>query len=134
MLAYATVDEYREETGDYTSECGRVKALLEQQSAKLRACANITEDFDLSDDQQTLAHFLIIDAVRKSLVSPSFDFEGVDATGTTQGSFSANGFQQSYTLQNPSGSAYFDRDTLKAFLRTLKGSQKIGSIYPCFGR
>ena len=56
-----------------------------------------------------------------------------DVAGAKQASFSANGFQGSYTLANPSGTAYFDRDTLKAFLRSLGRSQRVGSVMPSYG-
>lgn len=132
MAAYATVDEYRNDTGDTTSAEARVQAKLDQQSAKLRAHARISSTYELTNDQAELARLLVVDAVYKSLVSPSI--EGVDLAGVTQGSFTANGFQQSYTLQNPSGTSYFDRDTLKEFMRSLGRSQSIGTCMPAYGR
>lgn len=133
MLSYATVEEYRADTGDSSSEEERVKSLLAQQSAKLRAKAHITEALELTEDQLMLARLLVVDAVRKCLVTPSVGLEGIDLTGTTQGSFSANGFQQSWEVQNPSGVAYFDNDTFKAFMRSLRKSQQIGMICPSYG-
>lgn len=132
MAAYATVDEYRNDTGDTTSAEARVQAKLDQQSSKLRAHARISSTYELTNDQAELARLLVVDAVYKSLVSPSI--EGVDLAGVTQGSFTANGFQQSYTLQNPSGTSYFDRDTLKEFMRSLGRSQSIGTCMPAYGR
>lgn len=132
MAAYATVDEYRNDTGDTTSAEARVQAKLDQQSAKLRAHARISSTYELTNDQAELARLLVVDAVYKSLVSPSI--EGVDLAGVTQGSFTANGFQQSYTLQNPSSTSYFDRDTLKEFMRSLGRSQSIGTCMPAYGR
>lgn len=131
MSAYATIEQYRIETGDVNSDAERVCIVLEQQSAKLRAYARISEDYALNDDQLTLARLLVIDAARKSLIPPSFD--GMELSGVTQGSFTANGIQQSYTLQNPSGAAYFDTNTLNAFMRSLKKSQTIGNIMPVYG-
>lgn len=132
MAAYATVDEYRNDTGDIDSADVRVSAVLEQQSAKLRAYARISSNYSLTDDQALLARLLVVDAARKCLVLNTYG--GVDMTGVTQGSFTANGFQESFTYQNPSGTAYFDRDTLKAFMRSLGKSQSIGQVRPVYGR
>ena len=118
MSAYATVEEYRAYTGDETSTDARISAFLEQQSAKLRAECRISEDVELTSDQLTLAKALVTDAARKALMPVSLD--GVsDITGASSASFSANGFQSSVTLANPSGAAYFDRSTLKALKRSL---------------
>lgn len=132
MAAYATVEEYRLDTADETTSDERVSAVLDQQSAKLRAYARISEDKALANDQATLARLLVTDAARKCLVAPTFG--GVDFTGATEGSFSANSFQQSFTLSNPSGTAYFDNNTLKAFIRSLGKAQSVGTICPAYRR
>lgn len=133
MAAYATVEEYRLDTGDAKSDDGRVSAVLEQQSAKLRALVGLSASRKLTEDQATLCRMLVTDASRKMLV-PAF-VEGMgDVAGVTQGSFSANGFQGSYTLSNPSGSAYFDRATLNALKASIKGRQRIGTACPSYGR
>ena len=103
-----------------------------QPSAKLRAKAGITSKRKLTEDQQAIARLLVTDAARKMLVRPSVD--GLeDAIGVKQSSFSADGFQGSYTFENASGSAYFDKDTLKAFIRSLGKSQRVGTIMPYYG-
>lgn len=132
MASFATVDEYRLDTGDETSQEGRVEAVLAQQSAKLRAHVGIAEGRRLTEDQAALCRLLVTDAARKCLVSAVVEGIG-NVAGVTQGSFSANGFQSSYTLSNPSGTAYFDRDTLKALRRSLGRSQRIGSVTPSYG-
>lgn len=132
MTSYATVKEYRIDSGDTTTPDDRVEALLDQLSAKLRATARINDSYKLNDDQSMLARMLVTDAARKGLVTPTI--EGVtDPSGITQTSFTANGFQSSYTLSNPSGAAYFDNSTLKAFMRSLRKSQSVGMIYPYYG-
>ncbi len=133
MEAYATVAEYREDSGDDATADSCVEAVLAQQSAKLRGIlgSRAKRIWD-SDDAQALARLLVTDAARKCLVSPSLDGVG-DVAGVTQASFTANGFQGSYTLQNPSGAAYFDRSTLKALRRLLGGSQGIGAVAPSYG-
>lgn len=67
MAAYATVDEYRNDTGDTTSAEARVQAKLDQQSSKLRAHARISSTYELTNDQAELARLLVVDAVYKSL-------------------------------------------------------------------
>lgn len=57
-----------------------------------------------------------------------------DHTGVSQSSFTANGFQGSFTYQNPSGTAYFDRSTLTALKRLLGRGQRIGTVCPSYGR
>lgn len=133
MAAYATVEQYRLDTGDEETDEARVEATLAQQSAKLRAelgraAARIAGD----EDAESIARLLVTDAARKCLVSPSVDGIG-DVTGATQASFSVNGFSTSYQLQNPSGTAYFDRSTLKALRRLLGCSQQVGTICPGYG-
>lgn len=130
--AYATVEEYRTDTGDETTPDDRVKATLDQQSAKLRSLAGISPRRRLTEDQALLARSLVTDAARKALVPPTL--EGVDMTGASQGSFSANGFSASVRLSNPSGTAYFDRSTLAALRASLRTSQAIGTIAPSYGR
>lgn len=132
MEAYATVEEYRLDSGDASTPEDRIGALLAQQSAKLRAKAGITSDRKLTEDQLQLARLLVTDAARKMLVSPSVD--GMDdVTGIKQSSFSADGFQASYTFANASGSAYFDSDTFKAFMRSLGRFQRVGTMMPSYG-
>ena len=129
MAAYATVEEYRNDTDDTTSTDERASAMLEQQSAKLRAECGLSSDRVLTDDQTLLARLLVTDASKKALVPVTVD--GIsDITGASQASFTANGFQSSVTLSNPSGAAYFDRATLKAFKKSLGLEQRIGYVYP----
>lgn len=130
MVAFATVEEYRLDSGDEATSDDRVQAVLEQQSAKLRAKAAMSEGRTLTSDQAALARLLVTDAARKALVVPSA-FEGMESAGVKQSSFSANGFQGSVTYSNPSGTAYFDRDTLKALKASLHGGQRLGYVYPC---
>lgn len=133
MNSYATVLEYREDTGDEASAEARVSSVLAQQSAKLRAeLGSRAAGIDGNEDAQALARLLVTDAARKCLVAPSFEGVG-EVAGATQASFTANGFQGSYTLQNPSGTAYFDRSTLKALKRLLGGSQRVGTLAPSYG-
>lgn len=130
MDAYADVSEYREDTGDEDTADSRVSAVLAQQSAKLRAeLGAASKRIDADEDARALARLLVTDAARKCLVRPSFDGVG-EVDGATQASFTANGFQSSYTLQNPSGTAYFDRSTLRALKRLLGCGQGIGTVYP----
>ncbi len=133
MASYATVAEYVTDTGDETTDAARVLSVLTQQSAKLRAvlgreaAARIEGD----EDAEALARLLVTDAARKCLVAPSFDGVG-EVAGATQASFTANGFQGSYTLQNPSGAAYFDRATLKALKKLTGATQKARLFCPAF--
>lgn len=133
MTAYASVSEYREDSGDETTAESRVTAALAQQSAKLRAeLGGRAAGIEGNEDALALARLLVTDAARKCLVAPSFEGVG-EVAGATQASFTANGFQGSYTLQNPSGTAYFDRSTLKALKRLLGGTQRMGTIAPSYG-
>lgn len=132
MVAYATVDEYREQSGDSFSSDSLVQVKLNQQSAKLRAECGITDATELSEDALLLAQFLVIDAVKKGLVSTSIDGIG-EVEGVTQTSFTANGFQQSYTLQNPSGSSYWDNRTLADLKRLLGRTMSVGIMAPYYG-
>lgn len=133
MMSYATVDEYRTDTGDSASDAARVESMLAQQSAKLRARAGITASTALAEDQLLMCRALVTDACRKALVKPSVDAFG-DLTGLTQGTFSANGFSGSFQNANGSGAAYFDRDTLRALMRSLGTTQGAGTVIPSYGR
>ncbi|MCI6547582.1 MAG: hypothetical protein MR415_02920 [Coriobacteriaceae bacterium] len=133
MTSYATVDEYRTDTGDSASDAARVESMLAQQSAKLRARAGITASTALAEDQLLMCRALVTDACRKALVKPSVDAFG-DLTGLTQGTFSANGFSGSFQNANGSGAAYFDRDTLRALMRSLGTTQGAGTVIPSYGR
>lgn len=130
--SYATVEEYREDTGDASSSELRVAAVIEQQSAKLRALARIGEGRVLTEDQKSMARALVTDAARKALVPPSLGGVG-EAPGIKQASFSANGFQSSATFANPSGTAYFDGSMLKALKRSLGTSQRAFTAMPAIG-
>lgn len=132
MTSYATVDEYRLDSGDSETSDERVAAVLAQQSAKLRAVAGIKAKTTLNEDALAICRLLVTDAARKALKAPTIDGLGT-VEGVTQTSFTANGFQGSYTLQNPSGVAYFDRDTLRALRRILGTSQQCGTICPGYG-
>lgn len=131
--SYATVSEYRAETGDDDTPDDRIDLVLAQQSAKLRAVLGISTTRPLDPDQMLLAQALVVDAARKQLIPPKLEGLG-NVGGFTQGSFSANGFQASVSLQNPSGTAYFDRATLAALKATLGTSQSIGTVCPSYGR
>ena len=133
MTSYATLDEYRTDSGDTESSDARVTAMLAQQSAKLRARAGITASMTLTEDQLLMCRALVTDACRKALVKPSVDAFG-DLSGLTQGTFSANGFSGSFQNANGSGAAYFDRDTLRALMRSLGTSQGCGTVIPSYGR
>lgn len=131
--AYATVDEYRTDTGDESGDESRVGAMLAQQSAKLRALAGITESTALTNDQLLMCRALVTDACRKALVTPDVFGFGTMA-GLTQATFSANGFSGSVQNSNGSGVAYFDRDMLRALRRSLGTSQAAGTVMPGYGR
>lgn len=130
---YATYQDYVTYTGDTTTSQERVEAMLASQSAKLRALTRMSNGQALDDDQALLAKELVVDSCRKALVPATLDGFGSPLTGATSASFSANGFQQSINLSNPSGAAYFDRSTLSALVRLLGGSQRIGTISPRIG-
>ncbi|MGR1083943.1 hypothetical protein ACUYFE_07945 [Olegusella massiliensis] len=132
-IAYATLEEYRTDTGDSASDDNRVTAMLLQQSAKLRAKVGITETQHLTDDQLLLCRALVTDACRKALVHPMSEVMG-DMAGMTQTTFSANGFSGSWQNSNGSGSAYFDKDMLKALIKSFGRSQGVGTIMPSYGR
>lgn len=130
--SYATVADYRLRTGDTESADELVAVKLAEQSAKLRGECGITSDLVLTDDAATLATFLVVDAAYKALETTTVDGFGA-ADGLTQGSFTANGFQQSFTFQNPSGASYWDGATLKAFKRLLGKAQAVGIMAPYYG-
>ncbi len=141
MESFATVAEYRIDTGDTESSEERIEAMLGQQSAKLYALAGGIDSYEAASKKwsankkemvSALARSLVTDSVRKSLVGTTIEGLG-DMDGLTQGSFSADGFQASYTMANPSGSAYFDEKTLKAFLKAIKRSQNMGVVMPYYG-
>ena len=132
MESYATIDEYRLDAGDEATGDERIDAVLAQQSAKLRAKLGIRPGRALSEDQLGLARLLVVDAARKCLVPPEIEGLG-DVTGASQASAGANGFTASVAFSNPSGSAYFDRDTLAALRKSLGGSQRMGTIAPFYG-
>lgn len=131
-VSYATVEEYRLDTGDGSTADARIDAVLAQQSAKLRARAGIAAERKLTEDQASLARLLVTDAAGKALKPASIDGLG-DVAGASQASFSANGFQGACTFANPAGTAYWDRDALKAFLRLLGRSQRVGTVAPFYG-
>jgi len=130
---YATVAEYRDDTGDEDTPDARVESRLAQQSAKLRALAGIAETRTLTADQLLMARELVCESVRRALVPPDLGDLG-DPGGVTSATFSANGFSQSYQVSNPSGTAYFDRSALKALMRSLGTGQRVGTITPSYGR
>jgi len=104
--------------------------MLDQQSAKLRL--SVIGGRSLTEDQRILARAIVTDAARKALKPPSFD--GVGAVdGASQASFSANGFSGSYTVANPTGSAWFDRSMVAALKKSLGTSQRIGAVCPFYG-
>lgn len=141
MEAFATVDEYRLDSGDAETASDRVEAVLLQQSAKLYTVAGGIDRFNAlasrwsegkRDTVRTLARMLVTDAARKQLSAASI--EGIESTdGLSQTSFTANGFQASYSFANPSGAAYFDRDTLADFKRAVGRAQMVGNMLPSYG-
>lgn len=133
-VIFATVDEYRTVSGDAATDEARVDAMLTQQSAKLRAMVGITPERALTDDQYELCKSLVIDSCRKALVLPTIPMFGDQSMqGLTQATFSANGFSGSWQTSNGSGTAYFDRDTLRALKRSLGTGQMAGTILPSYG-
>ena len=80
--AFATVDEYRIDTGDAATDEERVAAELSRQSAKLRATLGMPRYRSLTGDARELARDLVTDAARKKLVQPACAPMGVeDLTG-----------------------------------------------------
>ena len=130
---YASYDEYVERTGDEATSEERVESTLEDLSAELRAELGIADRGELGGDAAILARKVVIDAARKSLVPPTIDgFDG-DLTGVKQASFTANGFTQSVTVSNSTGSAWFDSRSLARLKRLLGLGQRIGFVYPSYG-
>lgn len=125
--AYATYEEYVALTGDDATSQARVEALLFEQSAELRAECRISDGATLTDDQLVIARGLVVDSVRKATATTSVGGLG-PLSGVTQASWMANGFQGQYTMANPSGSAYFDRQRLARLKRLLGRGQRIGTI------
>ncbi len=126
---YATYAQYVAATGDTDTDQDRVELTLEDMSAELRAECGIDEDDDvLTGDAAILARSLVCDAARKGLVPPSIS--GFDGTldGASQASFTANGFTQSVSLANATGSAWFDSRKLARLKKLLGKSQRIGNI------
>lgn len=113
---YATVEDYRLDTGDADSTDERIEFYLNRVSTRLRAETGIRDGEALTDDQASLASQLVIDAARKRLQPLVMEVLG-DISGTTQASLSANGYSVTMSPQNPTSSAYFDQ----AMLRELKG-------------
>ena len=131
--SYATYDEYVERTGDEETIEERVESTLEDLSAELRAELGIADRGELGGDAAILARKVVIDAARKALVPPTIDgFDG-DLTGVRQASFTANGFTQSVTVSNSTGSAWFDSRSLARLKRLLGLGQRIGFVYPSYG-
>lgn len=131
--SYASLDEYRADTGDTASDGARVTNMLGQQSAKLRAELGIADGCALSDDALALARALVVDAVRKALAPSAISGLGEVADNATQASWTANGFSASATFSNPSGSAYWDRATLGALKRLLGKGQRVRMVQQSFG-
>lgn len=130
---YASYDEYVERTGDEATSEERVESTLEDLSAELRAELGIADRGELGGDAAILARKVVIDAARKALVPPTIDgFDG-DLTGVRQASFTANGFTQSVTVSNSTGSAWFDSRSLARLKRLLGLGQRIGFVYPSYG-
>lgn len=132
--SYATYEQYATATGDGSSSRAKVESMIEELSAELRAECGMGDTGELAGDVGILARKLVIDAARKALVPPTIDgFEG-DFAGVTQASFTANGFTQSVTLSNGTGSAWFDSRSLSRLKRLLGRGQTIGFVYPSYGR
>lgn len=130
---YANYDEYLERTGDENTAAERVESTLEDLSAELRAELGIADRGELGGDAAILARKVVIDAARKALVPPAIDGFDVDLSGVRQASFTANGFTQSVTVSNSTGSAWFDSRSLARLKRLLGLGQRIGFVYPSYG-
>ena len=128
--SYATYQEYATATGDTTTDQARVEGMLEELSAELRAECGMRDTGALAGDAGILARKLVIDAARKALVPPSIDGFDTDLSGVRQASFTANGFTQSVTLSNATGTAWFDSRALARFKRLVGGGQRWGFIWP----
>ena len=128
--SYATYEEYANETGDASTDTTRVEGLLEELSAELRAECGMRDTGALSGDAGILARKLVIDAARKALVPPSIDGFDTDLSGVRQASFTANGFTQSVTLSNSTGTAWFDSRALARFKRLVGRAPRWGFVWP----
>ena len=131
--SYATYAQYVTATGDSASPQAQVEGMLEELSAELRAECGVTDGGALTGDAGILARKLVVDAARKALVPPTIDGYDGSLTGATQASFTANGFTQSVTLSNSTGSAWFDSRSLARLKRLLGRGQRIGFVYPDYG-
>ena len=131
--SYATYEEYVSRTNDDVSPTEQVESMLEDLSAELRAECSIRDTGALPGDAGILARKLVIDAARKALIPPTLDGFDSDLAGVRQASFTANGFTQSLTLSNYTGSAWFDSRSLARLKRLLGLGQRIGYIYPSYG-
>lgn len=130
--SYATVEQYREETGDDATDAERVETMLSELSAELRLECGIGEGRALTEDQSLVCRRLVIDAARKALVPPSLGGMG-EVFGASQASWTANGFSGQYTVANPTGSAWFDRQALTRLRRSLGLVSRVGTIMPAIG-
>lgn len=127
--SYASYDDYVLATGDDSDE-SVVERMLEDLSAELRAECGISDDGELPGDGGIIARKLVVDAARKALVPPSIDGYAGDLTGARQASFTSNGFTQSVTLSNSTGSAWFDSRSLARLKRLLGRGQRAAMVYP----
>lgn len=125
-MDYASVDDYRAATGDAKTDDGQLKKELSVLSARLRAEVGMCEEQPLSNDALTLASALVIDAARKKFVIANAQDVPV---GSSSYSFSADGFSESWSSANASGSAYWDRTMLVEFKQLVGYSgQRIGFV------
>lgn len=128
--SYATYQDYVIDTGDEAADQTRVEQTLEELSAELRAECGMRDTGALSGDAGILARKLVIDAARKALVPPSIDGFDTDLSGVRQASFTANGFTQSVTLSNATGTAWFDSRVLARFKRLVGRAPRWGFVWP----
>ena len=125
---YAEYSDYVTETGDTETPRAMVEAKLTMLSARLRAMLGFDESRALTDDQEAMAAYLVANAAGHALRTSSLGGV-IDTTGQSSAGFSANGFSINASYPNASGSAYFDKTTLKA-LRDSMGlrNQRIGRL------
>ena len=128
--SYATYEDYVTATGDEGTYQDRVEQALEELAAELRAECGIHDDGALPGDAGILARKVVVDAARKALVPPTLDGFNGDLTGVRQASFTANGFTQSVTVSNSTGSAWFDPRSLARLKRLLGRGQRVGMVWP----
>lgn len=131
-MTYASYQDYVALTGDTESDRARVGLLLEQQSAMLRATAGLSPTASLSDDAALLAKKLVVTSSHRALAPRMLTGLG-DMSDVSQASWTADGFSASAQFANPSGDAYFDKQTLRAFLRAVGRAQSIGTVMPSYG-